>query len=199
MTVKKMTRRGFLKLLGYGFIDLALLSMGGIVYDVFVERGSTGHREPGTGLKNEGDTKMRFLLYTIGGEAQLSGVDRPQALLDFLEFAGKGPFVAFRAEFDRIMVERACKEELAFRPAVPWVDVAVLLPALLQTARCDTLDEWLAHFNLEAFDRHDALCDAWATAELFLIALAAADRMAMGTAGDLLAMQKAQRWLGVRR
>jgi Predicted phosphohydrolases len=40
MTVKKMTRRGFLKLLGYGFIDLALLLMGGIVYDMFVERGS---------------------------------------------------------------------------------------------------------------------------------------------------------------
>ncbi len=40
MTVKKMTRRGFLKLLGYGFIDLALLLMGSIVYDVFVERGS---------------------------------------------------------------------------------------------------------------------------------------------------------------
>jgi uncharacterized protein len=40
MTVKKMTRRGFLKLLGYGFIDLALLLMGSIVYDLFVERGS---------------------------------------------------------------------------------------------------------------------------------------------------------------
>ncbi len=40
MTVKKITRRGFLKFLGYGFIDLALLSMGGIAYDMFVERGS---------------------------------------------------------------------------------------------------------------------------------------------------------------
>jgi predicted MPP superfamily phosphohydrolase len=40
MPIKKMTRRGFLKFLGYGFIDLALLSMGGIAYDMFVERGS---------------------------------------------------------------------------------------------------------------------------------------------------------------
>jgi predicted MPP superfamily phosphohydrolase len=40
MTVKKITRRGFLNFLGYGFINLGLLSMGDIAYDMFVERGS---------------------------------------------------------------------------------------------------------------------------------------------------------------
>jgi DNA polymerase-3 subunit epsilon len=106
---------------------------------------------------------------------------------------------AFRAEFDRGMLERACREESGFRPAVRWIDVAVLLPAILQTARYDTLDEWLAHFGIEAVDRHDALSDAWATAEVFLIALAAGERADIETAADLLATQKAQRWLGVRR
>ena len=40
MTAKRITRRGFLKFLGYGLIDLALLSIGGVAYDVWVERGS---------------------------------------------------------------------------------------------------------------------------------------------------------------
>ena len=39
MTAQKITRRGFLKFLGYGLIDLALLSMGSIAYDMLVERG----------------------------------------------------------------------------------------------------------------------------------------------------------------
>jgi DNA polymerase III subunit epsilon len=97
------------------------------------------------------------------------------------------------------MLERACKEELGFRPAVPWIDLAFLLPALFRTTDCDSLDEWLAHFYIEAVDHHDALSDAWATAELLLIPLAAAERVAMGTASALLATQKAQRWLGIRR
>jgi len=140
-----------------------------------------------------------ILIHQIGGEAQLSGADPEQTLLDFLEYAGKAPIVAFRAEFDRVMVERACREVLGFRPAVPWIDLAVVLPALFQTTHCDTLDEWLGYFNLEAVDRHDALSDAWGTGELLLIALAAADRTGMGMASDLVAAQKAQRWLGVRR
>jgi predicted MPP superfamily phosphohydrolase len=37
---QKITRRSFLKFLGYGLIDLVLLSMGGIVYDMVIERGS---------------------------------------------------------------------------------------------------------------------------------------------------------------
>jgi len=40
MTEKKVTRRGFLKFLGYGLIDLALLSMGGVIFDVLAGRGS---------------------------------------------------------------------------------------------------------------------------------------------------------------
>jgi predicted MPP superfamily phosphohydrolase len=40
MTSKKITRRGFLKFLGYGLLDLALLSVGGVVYDMLVERSS---------------------------------------------------------------------------------------------------------------------------------------------------------------
>lgn len=37
---KKVSRLSFLKFLGYGIMDLALLSMGAVVYDMFMERGS---------------------------------------------------------------------------------------------------------------------------------------------------------------
>ena len=46
--------------------------------------------------------------------------------------------------------------------------------------------------------RHDALADAYATAQLLLVALGAADALGMDNARRLLAMQKAQRWLGTR-
>jgi hypothetical protein len=59
-------------------------------------------------------------------------------------------------------------------------------------------DDWLAHFGIEGIERHDPVADAWATAELFLIALAAADRQGMKTAEQLPAVQKAHRWLGKR-
>jgi len=76
-----------------------------------------------------------ILIHQIGGEAQLSGAEPSKALLGILDFAGKAPLVAFRAEFDRAMLERACKEELGFRPAVPRIDLACLLPALFQTTQ----------------------------------------------------------------
>ena len=138
------------------------------------------------------------LIHQIGGEAQRSGEDPARAVADFLEFAGRGPLVAFHAEFDRAMLKRAVREHLALRVESPWIDVAALLPLLFPDGGCESLDQWIAHFGLEAFERHDALADAWVTAELFLIALAAADRRGMTTAGDLVAAQTAHRWLGRR-
>jgi len=38
MTAKKVTRRGFLKFLGYGLIDLVILSMSGVLFDVLARK-----------------------------------------------------------------------------------------------------------------------------------------------------------------
>jgi len=40
MAAKKVTRPGFLKFLGYGLIDLALMSMGGVIFETLAGRGS---------------------------------------------------------------------------------------------------------------------------------------------------------------
>jgi hypothetical protein len=47
--------------------------------------------------------------------------------------------------------------------------------------------------------RHQALADAYAHAELLLIVLERASRLGLHTTGDLIRIERAQRWLGLRR
>ena len=139
-----------------------------------------------------------ILVHGIGGQTQLGGQDPALAMLDFIEFAGKSPLVAFRAEFDRSVLERATYDALGASLRLPFIDLALLLPALFQGTACDGLDHWIAHFGGDIAARHHALADAYATAQLLLIALAAADAAGMKSAAQLQATQKAQQWLGIR-
>jgi len=139
-----------------------------------------------------------ILIHRIGGEAQLAGVDPKQGVLAFLEYLAKSPLVAFRADFDRTMLARTVKAVLGVPFHHPWIDLAVLLPALFPGAEATTLDDWLGHFRLAGAERHHALADAFATAQLLQIVLDAADRVGMRTAADLVAIQRAQIWLGKR-
>lgn len=140
-----------------------------------------------------------ILIHGIGGEAQRAGIEPAEALIAFLEFAGRDPLIAFRAEFDRPMLARACREILGVEPTLVWIDLAWLLPALFRGTACDSLDDWLVHAGVPPSARHDAVGDAFATAQLALVALDAADRVGMRTSDDLVAMQKAQAWLGTKR
>ena len=79
------------------------------------------------------------------------------------------------------------------------VDLARLLPALFRGTSCDSLDDWLEYVGIAGTGRHEAVGDAWTTARLALVAFDAAERAGMRTSGDLVAMQKAQVWLGTRR
>ena len=148
--------------------------------------------------QGKASANANILIHGIGGQMQLSGVEPETGMLDFLDYVGKAPLVAFRAEFDRTMLTRALKSILGVPIHQPWIDLALLLPALFQTTECHTLDDWLAHFDIAPAARHQALADAFATAQLLQIALHAADRHGMGNAALLIAMQKAQHWLGKR-
>jgi DNA polymerase-3 subunit epsilon len=140
-----------------------------------------------------------ILIHGIGGETQLGGRDPVDALLDFVDYVGNSPLVAFRAEFDRAILDRETREVLGIAIGLPFVDLAFLLPALFRGTACDSLDEWVVHFGGDIAVRHHALGDAYATAQLLLITLAAAETAGLGSAAKLLATQKAQRWLGTRR
>jgi DNA polymerase-3 subunit epsilon len=141
-----------------------------------------------------------ILVHGIGGMAQLSGREPAEALLAFLEYAGKDPLVGFHAEFDRVMIERATRRVLGIRPVNPWLDLAVLAPALLgeRAPAARSLDDWAAVFALDSYARHDALSDALTTAQLLQIVIAAARSKGIRTCSELVGLEKEQRWLGIR-
>jgi DNA polymerase-3 subunit epsilon len=60
------------------------------------------------------------------------------------------------------------------------------------------MDDWLARFGIQLIARHDALADAFATAQMLQVVLAAADRVGVDCPAKLDEMQRAQHWLGKR-
>ncbi|MGE5241252.1 MAG: PolC-type DNA polymerase III [Bacteroidota bacterium] len=150
-------------------------------YETIVRRDEAGERE-------------NILIHGIGPQAQSAGQAPEEALMGFLEFAGKAPLVAFHARFDRSMLDRAARETLGVRLLNPWLDLAQLAPALVPEARLARagLDEWLAYFDLRAGARHRAVDDAFVSAELFLILLARARARDLATAGALYALCEQQ-------
>jgi DNA polymerase III subunit epsilon len=142
-----------------------------------------------------------ILVHGIGGSAQLAGREAAEGLLDFLAFAGKAPLVAFHADFDRILVERAIAPALGIKPGNLWLDLALLAPALFpdQPSGARTLDDWLRRFGIGNDDRHNALADALATAQLLLVALAQAGKQGLTTWAQLAGLQEGQRWISRAR
>ncbi len=140
-----------------------------------------------------------ILVHQIGGQQQLGGVEPAAALLEFLEFRGAAFAVAFRAEFDAEVLGRELELQLGVRVPRRFLDLALLLPALHPGTQNDSLEDWLEHFGLVPIGRHDALADAYTTAQLLLIVLDAAQRLGARSAGDLVDLEAAQRWLGRRR
>lgn len=129
-------------------------------------------------------SRENILIHGIGGDAQRDG--RPLAeVIDALgRFIDRGLPVAFHAPFDAAVLRR---HGLALR--AKWLDLAQLAPALFpERGRPDSpLEHWLAAFGIPARARHDALGDALATAQLLLVALAAAKRQRVGSVEDLRA------------
>lgn len=140
-----------------------------------------------------------ILVHQIGGQQQAGGEEPAVALVGFLEFLASTPCVAFRAEFDSTVLERELRIQLGVRAPRRFLDLAVLLPALFPGTQNDTLEDWARHFRIVPIGRHDALADAYTTAQLLLIALQAAQAGGARVTGDLLALERAQLWLGRRR
>lgn len=139
-----------------------------------------------------------IVIHGIGGEAQRSGRPAGEALRELSEFATGGTPVAFHAPFDAEILRRACKA--AGAPTLPrrWLDLARLAPALFagrQPGR-GTLEDWLARFGIAPQARHDALGDAFATAQLLLALLEEAARQGLESVEDAMAAAEAGRWLG---
>jgi DNA polymerase-3 subunit epsilon len=146
----------------------------------------------------QSSSRDNILVHRIGGQRQLAGEDPAEALVRFLEYVGRAPLVAFRAEFDQTMLDRTLQETLGVATQSAWIDLAKVLPALYPGNDCRTMDDWLAKMRIRMLARHDALADALATAQMLQVALAAADRVEMTCPAHLIEMQRAQHWLGRR-
>jgi DNA polymerase-3 subunit epsilon len=140
-----------------------------------------------------------ILIHQIGGQEQRAGVEPAKALLRFLEYLDGSIAVAFRAEFDATVLRRELHDGLGIRTRLRFLDLAVILPALFPGTQNDTLDDWAQYFGLPPIGRHHAIADAYANAQLLLLALEQAQRLGLNTAGDLLELERSQRWLGRRR
>ena len=133
-----------------------------------------------------------ILVHGIGGTAQREGIDPAEGLLKFLAYAQKAPVVAFHAPFDTIMIGRALKQRLGLKWKPRVLDLADLMPALFPEARnCKALDDWLARFGIGHYARHQALSDAFSTAQLLQVALAASPGATFSTLDRLQRDQKA--------
>ncbi|MGA7749961.1 MAG: 3'-5' exonuclease [Gallionella sp.] len=126
--------------------------------------------------QRESSRKENILIHGISGSEQREGVLPADALLTFLEYLGKSPLVAFHVAFDETMIRRALHQYLGISFKRPWLDLAYVLPALwpelMRSHRA--LDDWLLRFSIRNDDRHNAVADALATAELLLVAIAQA-------------------------
>jgi len=138
-----------------------------------------------------------ILIHGISGSEQRAGQVPHEALLSWLEFAQGAPLVAFHAAFDQTVLQRAVREQLGLSIAAPWFDAAVVAPLLFPEVapHCRHLDDWLAHFGIAVYARHGALADAYATAELWLVLLQAAQRDEITTAQQLRRLLRGRRWL----
>ena len=151
-------------------------------------------------LRQDQESRVdNILIHQIGGQEQRAGEEPVGALLSFLEYLDGSIAVAFRAEFDATVLRRELHEQLGIRTRQRFLDLAVVLPALFPGTPNDTLDDWTAHFGLPPIGRHHAIADAYANAQLLLLALEQSQRLGLVTAGDLLDLERSQRWLGRRR
>ncbi|MBT0961451.1 3'-5' exonuclease [Denitromonas iodatirespirans] len=102
--------------------------------------------------------------------------DPAAALAGLLEFIGKSPVVVFNAGFNKRILLNAFEERLGVDLELHWLDAYWLMPGLYSERGLGLakLADWMAALRIETFQRHHALGDAYAIAQLVLAALARA-------------------------
>jgi DNA polymerase-3 subunit epsilon len=133
-----------------------------------------------------------ILVHGIGGDAQCAGPPLAEVISAFRTYVGDAMPVGFHAPFDAAILRRH-----GLKLSSDWVDLATLMPALFpeRAPKKSSLEHWLAQFAIELAQRHDALADALATAELLLVALNELKRRGLDTVEALRRTERDARWL----
>lgn len=139
-----------------------------------------------------------ILIHRVGTGEQAGGEDPAAALASFERWCDGRWAVGFHAGFDRRMIERTLRAHgHAAPPLRGWIDLAVVAPLLLPARQGPggktpvSLDDWLASFGIDDCERHHALGDAQATAQLLLPVLHAAQARGLGDPAALCAESEA--------
>lgn len=151
--------------------------------------------------QEQSSNKANILVHGIGGTAQRNGLPPEDALLEFLQYLDGAPLFAFHAAFDETMLRKAYRKFLGLDFRHGWADLAYLLPELFPqyASKCRALGDWLQRFSIVNDERHNALADALATAQLGLVALRSARTKGNTEFRSLQEMEKVQRWLSAAR
>jgi DNA polymerase-3 subunit epsilon len=136
-----------------------------------------------------------ILVHGLGASAQLGGRPPGDVLRELKAFIGDAIPVAFHAPFDQAILERAFAHAGMKAPRQRWLDLAALAPVLFADRKANDLDSWLASFGIECDARHDALNDAYSTAQLLLVLLERARQERVATVEALLRVASSERWL----
>lgn len=140
-------------------------------------------------------SKANILIHGISGSVQINGQAPADALLDFLEFLGNSPLVAFHVTFDQTMLCRAIRQFLGYQLKHEWLDLAYVAPGLHPGKRFHSLDDWQGFFNIRNSARHNALADAVSTAQLLMILANVAAQQQIEHYAGLQSVEKNQRWV----
>jgi DNA polymerase-3 subunit epsilon len=138
-------------------------------------------------------SRENILIHGIGQAAQATAQEPRQACIQFLDYAGQAPLLAFHAAFDRAFIARAVKAYVDQPFSNAWMDIAHLAAAVHPQVKAKSLDEWLAFANVTAQGRHTASGDALTTA-LLLQRLVRASGHARFE--DLQKLAQQARWMG---
>ena len=138
-------------------------------------------------------------VHGVGAAAQAAGAPEAEALRAFVAYAAGARRVAFHADFDRRMLQRAGEAQRVEVDMRPWLDLAPLAAAVDPArwrAGARSLDDWLAAARIHTQARHNAAGDALATAELYLWLRARAHSQGARGFDALLRAATQRKWLG---
>ncbi len=161
------------------------LSIGAIAIDggrVSLDDAFHAELQPGGRLAAD-----NVLVHRLTPERLARGEHVAVALRRFLDYVGDAPLLAYHAGFDRSILRHALRRELGLKITPLCLDVAPWARQLTPEigSRPPSLDAVLAYYRIVVSQRHDALHDALATAQLVLLLLARSRRQGIHTIGEL--------------
>lgn len=119
------------------------------------------------------------------------------ALVTFLEFIDRSPVVLFNSGFNQTHLERAFDQYLGLDLDHTWIDLYWLLPVFFPEhhAAPARLAEWMNALEIQTFQRHHALGDGYAIAQLLLATLGRSLAQGITTPRGLIETERSRRWL----